>query len=130
MSVATSSIFGPIVTGGDVESWVMDLLRKWLSTYIAEVERQHLIRPAECLEVAPMNRNAERAGARRAVPQDRIQLLAAQLALAHERLADGAPPPGAGSAATWPCMASTSSWTMANPRPEPLSRRAGSWRDT
>ena len=38
---SSSTIFGPIVTGGDVETWAMNLLRKWFSTYLAEVERQH-----------------------------------------------------------------------------------------
>jgi hypothetical protein len=41
VSVAAPSIFGPIVTGGDVEQWVLALLRKWFSTYLAEVERNH-----------------------------------------------------------------------------------------
>lgn len=35
------SIFGPIVTGYDVEGWVVDQLKAWSSTYLAEVERQH-----------------------------------------------------------------------------------------
>jgi hypothetical protein len=34
------SIFGPIISGGDVEQWCLDLLRKWTSTYLAEKERQ------------------------------------------------------------------------------------------
>lgn len=37
----SSSIFGRIVTGDDLERWVTETLRKWSSTYIAEVERQH-----------------------------------------------------------------------------------------
>lgn len=41
MSVATPSIFGPIVTGGDVEQWTLQLLHTWFSTYLAETERQH-----------------------------------------------------------------------------------------
>lgn len=36
-----TAVFGPIVTGGDVEGWTLDLLQTWLSTYLAEVERQH-----------------------------------------------------------------------------------------
>lgn len=36
-----TAVFGPIITGGDVEQWVLDTLRTWLSTYLAEVERQH-----------------------------------------------------------------------------------------
>lgn len=41
-AIATgTATFGPIVTGGDVETWVRDLLRTWFSTYLAEVERQH-----------------------------------------------------------------------------------------
>jgi hypothetical protein len=35
------SIFGQIVTGWDVEQWVLDLLERWTSTYMSEVERQH-----------------------------------------------------------------------------------------
>jgi hypothetical protein len=38
---AWPSIFGPLVAGGDVEQWVLDLLQTWFSTYLAEVERQH-----------------------------------------------------------------------------------------
>jgi hypothetical protein len=36
-----TATFGPIVSGGDVETWVLDELQIWLSTYLAEVERQH-----------------------------------------------------------------------------------------
>ena len=36
-----TATFGPIVTGGDVEQWTLDLLHTWLSTYLAETERQH-----------------------------------------------------------------------------------------
>lgn len=35
------SIFGRIVTGGDVEDWCFAVLRKWSCTYLAEVARQH-----------------------------------------------------------------------------------------
>lgn len=35
------SIFGRIVTGSDVEDWCIALLKRWTSTYLAEVERQH-----------------------------------------------------------------------------------------
>jgi hypothetical protein len=35
------TIFDPIVTGYDVEGWVMDLLKTWFPTYLSEVERQH-----------------------------------------------------------------------------------------
>jgi hypothetical protein len=35
-----TATFGPIVTGGDVEGWVLDELRTWFSTYLAEVERR------------------------------------------------------------------------------------------
>ena len=38
---ATETIFGPIVTGGDVEDWVFALLARWFGTYLAELERQH-----------------------------------------------------------------------------------------
>lgn len=42
MSVAPQpSIFGAIVDGGDVERWTLALLKRWLSTYLAETERQH-----------------------------------------------------------------------------------------
>lgn len=41
MSVAEQSIFGPIVTGGDVEGWLLALLQKWFSTYLSELERNH-----------------------------------------------------------------------------------------
>lgn len=34
------SIFGPIVTGHDVEQWCLALLKRWTGTYLAEVERQ------------------------------------------------------------------------------------------
>lgn len=39
--VDTETIFGRIVTGYDVEQWVLALLVRWSSTYIAELERQH-----------------------------------------------------------------------------------------
>ena len=35
------TIFERIVTGWDVEQWVMNHLKKWFSTYLSEVERQH-----------------------------------------------------------------------------------------
>jgi hypothetical protein len=34
------SIFGPIVSGHDVEQWSLALIRKWFSTYLAEKEAQ------------------------------------------------------------------------------------------
>jgi hypothetical protein len=36
-----SSIFGPIVTGYDLEVWTLQLCRKWFGTYLSEMERQH-----------------------------------------------------------------------------------------
>ena len=39
--VETSTIFGRIVSGYDVEQWVLALLKRWSSTYLSEVERQH-----------------------------------------------------------------------------------------
>lgn len=42
---ATGSIFGRIVTGADVEQWTLALLRRWLGTYLSEVERQHGLVP-------------------------------------------------------------------------------------
>ena len=39
--VETETIFGRIVTGYDVEQWVLALCRKWFGTYLAEAERQH-----------------------------------------------------------------------------------------
>jgi hypothetical protein len=39
--IETDTIFGRVVSGFDVESWVLALLRKWSSTYLAELERQH-----------------------------------------------------------------------------------------
>lgn len=36
-----TTIFRRIVTGADVEGWCLDLVKRWLSTYLAEVERQH-----------------------------------------------------------------------------------------
>ena len=38
---ATGSIFGRIVTGADVEEWTVALIRRWIGTYLSEVERQH-----------------------------------------------------------------------------------------
>jgi len=35
------TIFGPIVSGWDVEQWALQLLHKWIGTYLAETERQH-----------------------------------------------------------------------------------------
>ena len=35
------SIFGRIVSGSDVEDWCIALLKRWTSTYLSEVERQH-----------------------------------------------------------------------------------------
>jgi len=39
--VSVSSIFGPIVSGGDVEQWCLEVLEKWSGTYLAELERIH-----------------------------------------------------------------------------------------
>jgi len=40
VSVPAESLFGPIVTGDDVEQWCLDTLKEWSGTYLAEVERQ------------------------------------------------------------------------------------------
>jgi hypothetical protein len=40
VSTIEPSIFGRIVSGADVESWCWQTLRTWISTYLAEVERQ------------------------------------------------------------------------------------------
>jgi hypothetical protein len=37
----STTIFGRIVTGDDVETWCLALFERWTSTYLAEVERQH-----------------------------------------------------------------------------------------
>jgi hypothetical protein len=34
------SIFGPIISGADVEAWCIDLFRNWFGTYLSEIERQ------------------------------------------------------------------------------------------
>jgi len=39
------SIFGRIVTGADVEGWCEQLVRRWASTYLAELERQNDLQP-------------------------------------------------------------------------------------
>jgi hypothetical protein len=39
--VETPTLFERIVTGHDVEQWVLELLRRWSGTYLSEVERQH-----------------------------------------------------------------------------------------
>ena len=41
MTYDPRSIFGRIVTGDDVETWALNLFRRWMGTYLAEVERQH-----------------------------------------------------------------------------------------
>lgn len=40
-AVVEPSIFGRIVTGGDVEERCIDVLKRWSGTYISEVERQN-----------------------------------------------------------------------------------------
>lgn len=37
----TDSIFGRSVSGWDVEQWAFDLMKRWASSYMAEVERRH-----------------------------------------------------------------------------------------
>lgn len=39
--MSTTTIFERIVTGDDVEQWVMTLVHRWIGTYLSEVERQH-----------------------------------------------------------------------------------------
>jgi hypothetical protein len=39
--VEQETIFERIVSGYDVERWVVDVLKRWSATYVAEVERQH-----------------------------------------------------------------------------------------
>lgn len=41
MIVDAPTIFERIVTGRDVELWIIDTCQKWSSTYLSEVERQH-----------------------------------------------------------------------------------------
>lgn len=47
----TETIFGPIVTGADVEDWIFQVLQRWSCTYLAEVERQHGIEPGSLPDV-------------------------------------------------------------------------------
>jgi hypothetical protein len=35
----STTIFGPIVTGVDVENWCLALAKMWMSTYLSEIER-------------------------------------------------------------------------------------------
>jgi len=51
VSAAAPSIFGRIVTGDDVEQWCLETLRRWSSTYIAEVERQHGLEPGKVARI-------------------------------------------------------------------------------
>jgi hypothetical protein len=44
----SDTIFGPIVSGGDVEDWTFAVLKRWSCTYLAEIERQHGLTPG-CL---------------------------------------------------------------------------------
>ena len=46
-----SSIFGPIVTGDDVEQWCLELLKEWSSSYLAELERRHGLTAGELQRV-------------------------------------------------------------------------------
>lgn len=39
--VEQETIYGRGVSGGDLEQWVVDVLKRWSGTYLAEVERQH-----------------------------------------------------------------------------------------
>lgn len=39
--VEQETLFGRGVSGGDLEQWVVDVLKRWSSTYLSEVERQH-----------------------------------------------------------------------------------------
>ena len=41
LAPAADTIFGRIVTGADVEDWVIACLQKWSDTYLAEIARQH-----------------------------------------------------------------------------------------
>jgi hypothetical protein len=45
LAPAADTIFGRIVSGGDVEDWVLTCLKKWSCTYMSEVARQHGIDP-------------------------------------------------------------------------------------
>jgi len=49
--VTEPSIFGRIVTGNDVEGWLLACLKKWSGTYIAELERQHGLTAGELARV-------------------------------------------------------------------------------
>lgn len=49
--VETETIFGPIVTGADVEDWVFAVLQRWSCTYLAEVSRQHGIEAGKLPDV-------------------------------------------------------------------------------
>jgi hypothetical protein len=40
VSAAPATIFGRIISGADVEDWCEQLIRTWISTYLAEKERQ------------------------------------------------------------------------------------------
>jgi hypothetical protein len=41
VSVTAPSIFGPLVGGSDLETWTVELVARWIGTYLSEAERQH-----------------------------------------------------------------------------------------
>lgn len=45
------TVFGRIVTGADVEEWVIAMFKRWSGTYIAEVERQHGLQAGQLARV-------------------------------------------------------------------------------
>jgi hypothetical protein len=45
------SIFGPVVSGADVESWCVETLRKWSSTYLTELENRSGRKPGSLQRV-------------------------------------------------------------------------------
>ena len=51
MSSVAPSIFGRIVTGADLEQAIMASLKKWSSTYLSELERQHGMEAGELARV-------------------------------------------------------------------------------
>lgn len=70
-TLTSSTIFGQIVSGDDVETWVVETLQKWLSTYLSEVERQHDLEAG----VLQRPRSIVRTGGLDKFPEDQLPAL-------------------------------------------------------
>ena len=94
MSLIAPSVYGPLVSGADVEDHVQEILTRWLPSYLYEIERNHQIIPG----TLPLIRSIVRSAEIEKFPEDQLPcLMIASPGLTSPPIPDG----GGYYTATW-----------------------------